>query len=184
MKKERRGGELRRRRRRRSRNEKKNLKSKISCEELRIRDLRKFNLYFIFSLLTVPDCYHYYPIAAAATTNTSSFLSSSGPSSWEVQGPFHCFFSTKESCDLESCASTFKLKSKMASPGDDLMDLSNHDASKQHTAAVTRDYISQPRISMYLRMFRNERSEHCFVFFWFNHLISCHAFTDDKPFTF
>jgi hypothetical protein len=34
-------------------------------------------------------------------------------------------------------------------PGD-LMDLTAGDASKQHAAAITRNYISQPRLSMIL----------------------------------
>lgn len=37
-------------------------------------------------------------------------------------------------------------------PGD-LMDLSAGEANKQHLAAVTRNYISQPRISMPLSLF-------------------------------
>ena len=35
----------------------------------------------------------------------------------------------------------------MAPPGEDLMDLSNDIAAKEHVAAVVRDYISQPRLS-------------------------------------
>ena len=33
------------------------------------------------------------------------------------------------------------------------MDLSNHVAAKEHTAAVVRDYISQPRLSKCLSKF-------------------------------
>ena len=49
-------------------------------------------------------------------------------------------------------AQNITCKSNMAPPGD-LMDLSNHVAAKEHTAAVVRDYISQPRLSKCLSKF-------------------------------